>query len=144
MSDPSAPPDELSSLAAQAERAAARQAASAAAARENQLSAGRRRARLLGWGVALWLVAAALWAWQTRSLWLDDSLAKQDLAALMEEARTQVEAVRQKQGQLPDALPSPALAVVIRYEVVDAAANPPVYRLEGTLGPARQTWTNAK
>ena len=144
MTDPSARPDDLGTLAAQAEQAAVAHAAGAAMAGDQAQAARARRARHLRWGLVLWLAAAALWAWQLRAQLMHGSLARDDLAALMAQARDEVNAAWKAQGQLPAALPSPALAVAIRYEVVDATANPPVYRLEGELGPARQTWTNAR
>lgn len=96
------------------------------------------------WVCVLWLVAAASWGWQMRLHVVEGLHDESDLAVLMQQAREDVEGSARANGRLPEALSSSILASAVRFEVIDAKANPPTYRLEGTLGDARQTWTNSK
>ena len=135
------PQEDLNALADQAAQTVERQHAQASAAAQSAQAALQKRGRLK-WGWLMWAAALVLWGWQLRGPLMHDSQSRADLAALMEQARTEVDAAVKSQGRLPDALSSPALASIVKYEVMDAASNPPAYRLEGRLGEVSQTWSS--
>ena len=96
-----------------------------------------------GWTGLAWLVAIALWGWHLLPGGPSDAEIGKELSVLIGEARDAVERHTRENKALPDALPDPALALVIGYRVVDASVTPPVYALEGRIGNVSQRWTNA-
>lgn len=97
-----------------------------------------------GWVFAVWLVAAALWGWHLWPTGPSDAQVKAELEALMSEARTSVERHLAEHQSLPDQLPAPVPAALVRYEVIDRMAQPPTYALVGQIDEISVRWTNAK
>jgi len=95
------------------------------------------------WVVAVWLAAALLWGWQLWPSGPSDAQIQAELEALMSEARTAVERHLAEHRVLPDRLPAPVAAVVVRYDILDPSAQPPTYALFGQIGEFSLRWTNA-
>lgn len=96
-----------------------------------------------GWVMVVWLAAAALWGWQLWPVGPSDAQVQAELEEQINEARTAVERHLAEHQSLPDRLPAPVAAVVVRYEVIDRSARPPTYALVGQVGEFSLRWTNA-
>jgi hypothetical protein len=104
---------------------------------------GRRVLSSPVWACGVWLTALALWGWQLWPHEPSEEEVRNELQALITEARGAVERHVAETQALPERLPAATPALVISYEVIDASASPPVYALTGRIGTVSQRWTNA-
>lgn len=95
------------------------------------------------WAGVVWAIALVLWGWQLWPHEPSEEEVRNELQALITEARGAVERHVAQTQTLPERLPAATPALVISYEVVDASASPPVYALTGRIGAVSQRWTNA-
>jgi hypothetical protein len=108
-----------------------------------QPTSAKRPSLGTGWVLVVWLAAAALWGWQLWPKGPSEAEVKAELDTLMGEARESVERYLATQRSLPERLPVPVPALVVRYEIIDRTAQPPTYALTGVIGEVSQRWTNA-
>jgi hypothetical protein len=105
--------------------------------------AARRSVIGISSSVLAWLAAIVLWGWQLWPSDPSDAEVGKELAVLVSAARDSVESYLKENRVLPEQLPDQALSLVVGYRVIDPAATPPRYVLEGRIGHVWQHWTNA-
>jgi hypothetical protein len=101
----------------------------------------KRRVGIPGTSVAMFL-AVLVWAYFLWSSAISGAQVRKDLSVLLQSARAQIEAKTSQDGRLPSSLPDVALAKVVRYEIVDANATPPRYRLTAEISGISERWTS--
>lgn len=144
MTAPTPPTPDLSRLIQQAADETHR-AEQAAAARVPADVRGRTGPRWTRGASAIAVLAAVLvWANFLFGGAVSNDRIAADLRLLIEQAQRQVQGHLERHGELPPVLPDATLATVVRYEIEDAAAEPPRYTLSAEMrgvvarGPAAQ------
>ena len=101
----------------------------------------QRRVGIPGASVALFL-AVVFWAYFLWSSAISGAQIHKDLGVLLQSAHTQIEEKTRQDGRLPGSIPDVALAKVVRYEIVDANANPPRYTLTAEISGISERWAS--